>query len=531
MGKASILRRRNRCLLVAGLAAALLAGRASADAAVHAAAPTAVVATVDGKVQGTSAQGVDRFLGMPYAAPPVGPLRWRPPQAPASWSGIRQATRFAPFCPQLPRGVFASPSTSEDCLYLNVFAPAHSEGRHLPVMVWFYGGGLFSGESNDYDGSKLARRGRTIVVTLNYRIGALGFLSQPALNAEGHPYANYGLMDQQYALRWVRRNIARFGGDPGKVTIFGQSGGATAVMAQLVSPTAAGLFQRAIVESGTHIKPYPAVVALQAGEDFARAAGCPDQDAACLRALSVRQVLGHQAGVVKHVVVGFPTVDGTVVTHDAYPAFRAGQFNKVPILAGLTEDEQAFFLPEANGGAPLDAAGYERYLKSFGAEHAAELERHYPLSRYASPSLAEIAAAQGFKVCTSRRLYRAWSRYVPVYAYQFDDRRAPTYFPPLSYPMRAYHTSELQYLFPLFHGGQGTPHPLSASQSRLSDAMVDDWTSFARLGVPQAAGQPAWLRYTAADDNVLTFTPGAIRISRGYGTSYDCALWDRVLHR
>src|SRR5882724_2752940 len=211
---------------------------------------------------------------------------------------------------------------------------------HHPVMVWFYGGGLFSGESNDYDGSKLASRGGVIVVTFNFRVGALGFLSHPAINAEGHPFANYGIMDQQLALKWVQRNIAAFGGDPDNVTIFGQSGGGTAVMANLQSPLSKGLFHRAINQSGTRIALTTPETSLKLGQEFAAAAGCANQSAACLRALTVEQVLKNQAGIVSR-VSDFPSVDGTVITRSAFEAFKTGDYNRVPILTGLVRDEQA----------------------------------------------------------------------------------------------------------------------------------------------------------------------------------------------
>jgi para-nitrobenzyl esterase len=440
------------------------------------------------------------------------------------------AVKFGHACPQQQRGIFASPSDTEDCLYLNVFAPHSKAGSKLPVMVWFYGGGLFSGESNDYDASKLVTRGKVVVVTLNYRVGALGFLSHPALNAEGHAFANYGIMDQQFALQWVRRNIAAFGGDAGNVTIFGQSGGGTAVMANLESPLSKGLFQRAINESGTRIAVTPPATALQAGRDFATAAGCTDQSAQRVRALSVAQVLEHQAPVVKY-VTDFPIVDGTVITKTAMAAFSSGAFNQVPVLTGLVRDEQAFFLPEAHTHKPLAADDFNRYAASFGADHAAALLGKYALANYASPSLAEIAMAQGAKSCTARLLDRQWAKYVPVYAYEFDDRTAPSYFPPLSYPMRAYHAAELQYLFPLFHGGQGTPHPLDAAQQKLSDEMVDYWTAFAHAGDPNrtATRLPAWPRYTAAADQILSLDSPAPKAVSGYGQANDCGMWDTIL--
>jgi para-nitrobenzyl esterase len=503
---------------------------------VSAAAPeqTRVVHLTDGNLQGLIADSVDEFLGIPYAAPPIGDLRWQPPRAPAHWTQTLAAAKFGNTCPQQQRGVFAAPSNTEDCLYLNVFAPhptAAATAVKRPVMVWFYGGGLFSGESNDYDASKLVRRGNVVVVTLNYRVGALGFFSHPAINAEGHAFANYGIMDQQFALKWVQRNISAFGGDPDNVTILGQSGGGTAVMANLVSPLSKGLFHRAINESGTRIGVTPPATALQAGQDFAAAAGCSDQSAKCLRALSVEQVLDHQAGIVKY-VTDFPSVDGTVIPHTAFEAFSKGLFNQVPILTGLVADEQAFFLPEANTHKPLTKDDVEKHAASFGPRHIETVLNKYPLANYDSPSLAEIAMAQGAKSCTARQLDRQWAKYVAVYAYEFDDRTAPSYFPDLSYPMRAYHTSELQYLFPLFHGGQGTPHPLNEAQQKLSDDLVDYWTTFARSGNPNPPGKdrlPAWPRYSPATDTIQSLNLPAPKTAGDYGNANDCSLWDQVI--
>lgn len=493
-----------------------------------------VVRTTKGYVKGIEMSGVREFLGIPYAAPPVGPLRWRPPQEAAPWQGVRAATEFGNGCPQNAPGVFGSPSTTEDCLYLNVFAPrtGHRASAHRPVMVWFPGGGLFSGEGSDYDGSKLAKDGDTVVVTLNYRIGALGFFSHPSLNGEGHPVSNYGIMDEQAALRWVRENITAFGGDPDNVTIFGQSAGATGVLANLVSPASAGLFQRAINQSGTRFTPVPAATAATEAENFAQAAGCPDQTAACLRSLSVEQILANQGALIATQKADFPTIDGTIVTGDPLALIESGRFNRVPVMNGLVRDEQSFFLPEVTGGPVLTASGYASFLASFGTRYAGELAAQYPLQSYASPSLAEIAAAQGMKVCVARALDSRLASQVPTYTYQFDDETAPSYLPPLSYPPRAYHTAELQYLFPLFHGGRGTPHALNQPQSQLSDVMVRMWTRFARTGRPgrdTSFGPESWPRYDATRDNVQVLDIHDIRTAYHYGVQYDCALWDPIL--
>jgi hypothetical protein len=293
-----------------------------------------VVTTADGAVRGKTVAATREFLGIPYAAPPVGALRWQPPQPPKPWSGIRAATSYAPHCPQ-PAGAFGRPSTSEDCLYPNVFTPAGAPAgapgaagqstRNLPVMVWVHGGSLRTGESDDYNPAGLVRHG-VIVVTLNYRIGALGFLASAALAGRpGGPSGDYGLMDQQAALRWVQRNIHSFGGNPGQVTLFGESAGGLSTLAQLVSPGARGLFQRAIVESGTYDLTQPSLAAAEsAGQAFAAKAGCASGSAACLRRLPVSAILASEDPI------GYtPDVDGAVLTQPIETALARGQFRRV----------------------------------------------------------------------------------------------------------------------------------------------------------------------------------------------------------
>ena len=273
------------------MAAALMAGGSAGASSATGPGAGQVVATADGAVRGMTVNSAEEFLGLPYAAPPAGALRWQPPAPPAPWSGVREAVTFAPHCPQPPTP-FGLASTSEDCLYLNVFAPAHATGN-LPVMVWIHGGAFLAGESNDYNPAALVRRG-VVMVTLNYRLGALGFLAGSALaNRPGGPSGNYGLMDQQAALRWVQRNIRGFGDNPRDVTIFGQSTGGQSVLAQMASPGARGLFAHAIVESGTdELTQAPLATAEAAGGAFADKVGCTAGNsagtAACLRSLRYR---------------------------------------------------------------------------------------------------------------------------------------------------------------------------------------------------------------------------------------------------
>src|SRR5882724_470089 len=254
-------------------------------------AQAAPVVTAEGPVEGFAKNGVTQFLGIPYAKPPVGALRWMPPQPVAKWTGVRRAYKFGPTCAQVTTlGPFAGPPNSnEDCLYLNVFTK--DTKAKLPVLVWIHGGGYFDGASNDYDPTKLVTRGKLVVVTLNYRLNLFGFMAHPALDGEGHAFGNYGIMDMQAALKWVQRNIAGFGGDPNNVTLGGQSAGAGASAANVFSPGAKGLFHRAIFQSGGYTPFVPKSVAEEKGKKFAAAAGCTSGDVAkCLRALTAAKI-------------------------------------------------------------------------------------------------------------------------------------------------------------------------------------------------------------------------------------------------
>jgi len=287
---------------------------------------TATIVTDNGSLTGIAAADVNEYLGIPYAAPPVGALRWLPPKAFGHWPGVLQATHFGRECPQFndARGVQIG---SENCLYLNVYTPkqtnaaASEDGSGLPVMVWIHGGGLTTGSGANYDPSPLVEAGSVIVVTINYRLGLLGFFAQSSLDAEGHLNANYGLMDQQFALKWVQQNIAAFGGNPHRMTIFGESAGGQSIYANLASPLAAGLFQGAIAESGSYgsfTDYYDAIIPLadaetvgsayeESGAAFADAIGCTSQTSACLRAVPATTLVDVQPFPM------YPVVDGTVL--------------------------------------------------------------------------------------------------------------------------------------------------------------------------------------------------------------------------
>jgi para-nitrobenzyl esterase len=324
-----------------------------------------LVETAEGPVRGVMKDGVYEFLGIPYAVPPVGALRWMPPQPVARWREPLKATKFANTCAQVTElGVFAGPpNINEDCLYLNVFTTGVNNnrsaatdnrgghGRGNAVLVWIHGGGNVDGESNDYDASKLATGGPlgtpTVVVTINYRLNLFGFLAHPALDAEGHLNDNYGIMDQQAVLRWVQRNIAAFGGDPSRVALGGQSAGAQDTGVNQISPLSAGLFNRAIYESAPLSGIAVRSIGLARGQAFAQAAGCPADAspaaAACLRALPAAQIL-QLAGTpnANSAYITGPMLDGVVMPITPITAWTTGQFNRMPIMGGNVQDEQNF---------------------------------------------------------------------------------------------------------------------------------------------------------------------------------------------
>jgi para-nitrobenzyl esterase len=488
-----------------------------------------VVVTDKGPVRGVATEVMEAFRGIPYAAAPIGDRRWRPPQEHARWKGVVDATRFGPHCPQVATP-YGAPSTSEDCLFLNVFTPEKTNpGRPhlLPVMFWIHGGGLVVGESDGFDPSKLVAQG-VVVVTINYRIGELGFLAHPALGAESPTGAsgNYGLLDQQAALRWVQRNIRAFGGEPHNVTIFGESAGGLSVHSQLASPLAAHLFHKAIVESGAYSLSQPTLAAAEAaGTAFAARAGCTDETASCLRGLSVGAILAAQTQATM-----VPNLDGFVLPLTVRSAFTTGQFNRVPVIEGSNHDEWRLFVAqtEATTGVPLSAAAYiPAIAATLGVPLpiATAIAAEYPLTAYSSPSaaLGAVGTDAAFS-CNARISSRLLSHFVPTHQYEFSDPDAPMlFFPRVSFPTGAYHASELQYIFNL----TGTPVQspgLSLQQEQLSEAMVGYWTQFARSGDPNSPGAPPWPSYEASDE-FQSLQPPAPTPDTGFATDHKCAFW------
>jgi len=534
-----MIRRRNA---VAGAVAKLVVAAIVASIAILALAATAlagVIPTDKGPVRGISTAETNQYLGIPYAKPPVGNLRWRAPSPVPRWNGPRDATTFAPHCAQV-ESPFGSASTSEDCLYLNVFTPNDKKGKghakDLPVMVWLHGGGMVVGESDDYDPTRLVSQGR-IVVTLNYRLGYLGFLAHSALSAEAGASGNYGLMDQNAALRWVQRNITKFGGDPDNVTIFGESAGGLSVHSQLASPLAAGLFDRAIVQSGAYSLQQPSLATAEGrGASFADTVGCTDQTAACLRSVPVETLLANQPTT--EGAIG-PNRDGRVLPQSIIDAFQSGQFNHVPVVEGTTHDEFSLFA-YTNIEATFGSFIWQRqlypfvvttFVQSLGLPTtAAAVLAEYPLPSGATSSAANVIAigTDALFACPARRSARALSQFVPTFAYEFNDPDAPQPFvPAASFDYGAFHASEIASLFDSTTlGGHA---PFTPDQEALAAAMVRYWTQFAAQGDPNGAQTPQWPGFTAGIESVQSLVPPTPKTVTNFAADHHCAFWDAAL--
>ncbi|RSM89635.1 carboxylesterase family protein [Kibdelosporangium aridum] len=499
-------------LLTLLTAAGLLAG----SAGVANAGESGVVRTDAGPVRGTVAADHQLYQGIPYAAPPVGNLRWRSPQPVTPWTAVRDATKPGPACAQA--GGAGQPSTNEDCLYLNVTTPSR-HGRK-PVMVWLHGGGNSYLSSDGFDARRMAVQGDVVVVTINFRLGFFGFLGHPDLPDSGA----YGIEDQQAALRWVKRNAAAFGGDPRNVTVFGESGGAFDVCAHVTSPLSRGLIDKAIAQSGGCsitwpnngiIHGFPASSPFVAKDKAAADAvalatqlGCAD--VACLRALPASAFTAIDRGLT-------PVVTGNrVLPVEPVDALRSGQFNRVPVIWGNTRDEgrlAAATIPE-----PFD---YADLLKQAYGDKAAKVAAEYTPEKFGSARLAYGAVlTDRVWACTQLADDRLLSRKTTTYSYEFADRTAPVGFfadliPP-GFPPGAFHSSELAYLFDI------VPFELNAEQRKLSQQMITYWTRFAATGNPNAHGLPTWPKYQHGITQSLA--PNDIKQVNAY-QDHNCAFW------
>jgi para-nitrobenzyl esterase len=492
-----------------------------------------IVAITNGAVRGVVAYGGYCFRGLPFAAPPTGDLRWRAPHSPAGWQGVRDATRFGPSSPQPDNPALTGPA-SEDCLYLNVYTPTLGSGEGgLPVLVWIHGGRFTLGAGRDYDGTKLAALG-IVVVTINHRLGALGFLTHPALASRpGGPSGNYGLMDQQAALRWVQDNIRPFGGDPDNVTIAGQSSGGLSVLAHMISRGSHGLFHRAIVQSGAFALTQQSLAAAEAyGQAFAARAGCPDQTADCLRRLPVAALVSNYPSAA---IPG--VVDGEVLEESLGTALAAGRFARVPILNGMNHDEERVFVTAGEAVVdgsfapvpePVTAGSYQRVVAEVlgvPAARAAAITAEYPLDAYPSPTVAFSALVSDANfACPALQIDRWTAPWVPTFAYEFNDDNAPLrYPPPVTGPPVATHKSEFPYLFDL--PDAPLQEPLSPGQQELAASMRAAWANFAASGSPASAALD-WPAFGADGSQVLSLVPPHPRAEADFAIRHHCAFWE-----
>jgi para-nitrobenzyl esterase len=486
-----------------------------------------IVKTDKGSLQGTLVGDSRQFLGIPYAKPPVGPLRWKAPEPAEAWTDTFAATTFGKRCAQVANATLQNAaSADEDCLYLNVWTPFPAPDRPIPVMLWIHGGGNVNGSASEpvpfintgvfYSGQLLAEKHGVVVVSINYRLGVFGFFAHPSLVAEGAS-GNQGLLDQLLAMKWVRDNIQRFGGDPTNVTIFGESAGSQDVCLHVASPRSLGLFHRVISESGgCTTRLTTKADAEAAGGALATALGCTSGDAlACLRGKAVAELLGKPGNF-------GPDVDGDFLPDQPRTLYDGGHIAKVPYLLGSNTDEGTLFLI---GSQVSTAPQYTAALtQMFGATTAPAVELRYPVASFTdarpNAALAALARVVGDSrlVCTTYDTAVRMSAHAPVFMYNFDIP-VPASAVPAGIFLGASHGSELTSVF-------GTS-PLFAAdaQSRgASDLIQRYWTNFAKTGDPNGGSDPKWPELTSDENLRMNFAIPESTVVTDFRAD-ECAFW------
>lgn len=461
--------------------------------ATYAAPPTVTIDS--GALSGAEKDGVVSYLGVPYAAPPIGDLRWRAPQAVKAWRGVRQASEFGPVCRQTADWIKLP--QSEDCLTLNVWAPAGRAAKPYPVLVWIHGGAFANGHGGEWgpDGGKSLVQKGVILVSINYRLGVFGFFAHPELSAEApdHASGNQGFRDQIAALQWVRRNIAAFGGDPGRVTIAGSSAGGSSVAALTVSPLAKGLFQRGIAESGVFGPPPARAIVEAAATALGQTLAAPHLSD--LRKLSAEDLL-------KQSWRPTPNLDGAVFTELPQQSFAAGR-QKTPMLLGWNADEGLDLAPAVFGGKIVAVADYERQLqKLFGPQIPPSILAQYPgetdtqATESARRLVTDFIGLQHFGWATMQQ--RAGGSPAYLYYYLHSPAEPPT-SQPCYYGCKAGHSSEIRFAF-----GQlwREARAWSTEDLALQEQMLGYWTNFVKTGDPNGPGLPEWPMFDGRPDTV-----------------------------
>ena len=503
----------------------ILANVAIAPALAQAGSPL-VISTDHGAVRGAVVGGVEAFLGIPYAAPPVGALRWRAPQPAKTWRGVLPAGQFRPACPQ-KAGIDSKRIIDESCLFVNVERPVGTRAAaKLPVFVFIHGGGFTGGSGNNENPDKIVRESGIVAVTMNYRLGILGFLAHPALSAEGpqHESGNYGFEDQQAALRWVSANVARFGGDPSRITIAGESAGGNSICAHLVAPGSRGLFSQAVIQSGS-CTTQTLAQAERAGVDLANNVMCPDPAAAasCLRSKSVDELFDSP---------GAPSrfIRGTsALPSDPRAAVAKGEFAHVPLLIGWTRHEGRSF-QRLNVGWTRD-----QYVAQVRAQYGRDAD--VVLSQYRWPERSTPATApylladiQTDARCINRGLIRDFAKYTTTFAYEFAPPVTGTaWYKIPDYDWGDGHATELPYLFPKRNGGANAA-VFDADEQQLARNLVQYWGAFVKTGRPAASGLKSWPTYTPKGELLsLRVAGGTTPITDAeYRQEHQCDFWETL---
>lgn len=520
-------------LVITGL---LTAGLSGLFSTAQAATPP-VVTTSQGAVSGKLLDGVRRYMGMRFATAE----RWKAPQPAPAWVGTLDGTKFGASCAQKGSALSAD-SKSEDCLFLNVYVPDNIGTKKLPVMVWIHGGGFSQGAASDYDMSVLAQKANAVIVSSNYRLGVFGFFALPGVRAESSN-VNFGLQDQQAALRWTKSNIASFGGDTSRVTIFGESAGGTSMCLHLVSPQSAGLFHRAISQSGpcTVLTGSSLPVLAAASEKLATDFGCPSgpNQLACMRGkpvgdLNAATVL--DLNLSSDAAHWSPAVDGVSIPDEPAKMVREGRYSRVPTIFGTNHDEGRLMVManyHLTKLLPVSTAQLAAEIAAAApgdADAQARLTATYTKDVYGTrdKALGAMLTDNSF-ACFVNNDVATLSTYTPTWSYEFN---APTYSANINpyMPMGAFHGAEMGYLFQKKFPGLPFWTGLNAKQQRLADQMAGYWGNFAATGNPNGAGLPNWSNYNRLStpvqnltlDSVAPLAPGAFQ------KDHQCALWNTI---
>lgn len=482
-----------------------------------------VVATKTGPVRGVVAHGVENFLGIPYAAPPTGDLRWRSPQPAARWQGVRSAQSFGGACPQA-LSIDSPRIEDEDCLFVNVERPlGTNSGAKLPVFVYIHGGGFSGGSGDNENPNRVVEQNGVIGVTMNYRLGVFGFLAHPSLTAEDGESGNYALEDQQAALRWVQDNIKNFGGDPSRVTISGESAGGFSVCGHLVSPGSRGLFSQAIMQSGACTITRTLTAAETAGVAFGERFGCTGTEAAaCLREQSAGALLNAPSP-------GNQLVRGTsTLPVDPRVEIAAGNFARVPIVIGSTLDEGRAFSQSALG---YTREQYEASVRQRWGVNADAVLTHYPwpedADQFSAAYLLGAITTDTISLggCQQRQLENDIARYVPTWAYEWATRGGVAWYDVPGYDWGAGHATELPYLFPDRNGGANAA-AFDARARSLAVELRAYWGAFVIDGTPQVAGLTEWPEYVVDRERLFFTLDGTRLISDAeYVANHQCEFW------